>query len=60
MKLEEVVFVEEEFLYLYKKKSKKEVYVDYGTTGDIPDDVVKQYGDLTALKYVKQIIIILM
>ena len=60
MKLEEVVFVEEEFLYLYKKKSKKDVYVDYGTTGDIPDDVVKQYGDLTALKYVKQIIIILM
>ena len=60
MKLEEVVFVEEEFLYLYKKKSKKDVYVDYGTKGDIPDDVVKQYGDLTALKYVKQIIIILM
>ena len=60
MKLEEVVFVEEEFLYLYKKKSKKDVYVDYGTTGDIPDDVVKQCGDLTALKYVKQIIIILM
>ena len=60
MKLEEVVFVEEEFLYLYKMKSKKDVYVDYGTTGDIPDDVVKQYGDLTALKYVKQIIIILM
>ena len=29
-KLEEVVFVEEEFLY--KKISKKDVYVDYGAT----------------------------
>ena len=58
MKLEEVVFVEEEILY--KKKSKKDFYVDYGTTGDIPDDAIKQYGDLTTLKYVKQIIIILM
>ena len=33
-KLEEVVFVEEEFLY--KKISKKDVYVDYGATADIP------------------------
>ena len=47
-KLEEVVFVEEEFLY--KKISKKDVYVDYGATADIPQDAVKQYGDLTALK----------
>ena len=47
-KLEEVVFVEEEFLY--KKISKKDVYVDYGATADIPQDTVKQYGDLTALK----------
>ena len=41
-------FVEEEFLY--KKISKKDVYVDYGATADIPQDTVKQYGDLTALK----------
>ena len=47
-KLEEVVFVEEEFLY--KKISKKDVYVDYGATTDIPQDAVEQYGDLTALK----------
>ena len=47
-KLEEVVFVEEEFLY--KKISKKDVYVDYGATADIPQDAGKQYGDLTALK----------
>ena len=31
-KLEEVIFVEEEFLY--KKISKKDVYVDYGATAD--------------------------
>ena len=47
-KLEEVVFVEEEFLY--KKISKKDVYVDYGATAVIPQVAVKQYGDLTALK----------
>ena len=47
-KLEEVVFVEEEFLY--KEISKKDVYVDYGATADIPQDAVRQYGDLTALK----------
>ena len=33
-KLEEVAFVEVEFLY--KKISKKDVYVDYGSTADIP------------------------
>ena len=33
-KLEEVAFVEVEFLY--KKLSKKDVYVDYGATVDIP------------------------
>ena len=33
-KLEEVAFVEAEFLY--KKISKKDVYVDYGATADIP------------------------
>ena len=57
-KLEEVVFVEEESLY--KKVSKKDVYVDYGATADISQDADKQYGNLTALKQVKQIIIILM
>ena len=57
-KLEEVVFVEEEFLY--KKISKKDVYVDYGATADISQVTVKQYGDLTALKLVKRIINILM
>ena len=41
-------FVEEEFLY--KKISKEDVYVDYGATADISQVVVKQYGDLTALK----------
>ena len=43
-----MVFVEEEFLY--KKISKKDVYVDYGATAVIPQVTVKQYGDLTALK----------
>ena len=38
-KLEEVVFVEEEFLY--KKISKKDIYVDYGATADIPQLAVK-------------------
>ena len=47
-KLEEVVFIEEEFLY--KKISKKDVYKDYGATADISQDAVKQYGDLIALK----------
>ena len=48
-KLEEMVFVEEEFLY--KKISKKDVYVDYDATADhILQVAVKQYGDLTALK----------
>ena len=47
-KLEEVVFVEKEFLY--KMISKKDVYVDYGATAVIPQVAVKQYGDLRALK----------
>ena len=47
-KLSEVVFVEEEFLY--KKISKKDFYADYGTMADNPQNAVKQYGDLTALK----------
>ena len=38
-KLEEVVFVEEEFLY--KKISKKDIYVDYGATADITQLAVK-------------------
>ena len=47
-KHEEVVFVEEELLY--RKISKKYVYVDYGATTDIPEDAVKKYIDLTGLK----------
>ena len=47
-KLQEVVFVEQEFLY--EKISKKDVYVDYGATADTSQDAVKQHGDLTALK----------
>ena len=43
-KLEEVVFVEEEFLY--KKIRKKDVYVDYGATTDIPQVAVKQYMEI--------------
>ena len=42
-KLEEVVFVEEEFPY-------KKISMDYGATADILQVAVKQYGDLTALK----------
>ena len=38
-KLEEVVFVEEDFLY--KKISKKDVYVDYCATAVIPQVAVK-------------------
>ena len=45
---------------LYDKISKKDVYVDYGATADISQDADKQYGNLTALKQVKQIILILM
>ena len=43
-----MVFIEEEFLY--KKISKKDVYVDHGATAVIPQVAVKQYGDMTALK----------
>ena len=43
-----MVFVEE--VFLYKKISKKDVYVDCGATADIPQVAVKQYGDLTAWK----------
>ena len=50
-KLEEVIFVEEEFLQ--KKISYKGVYMDNGAIADIPEDAVEQYGDLTALKLVK-------
>ena len=42
-KLEEVVFVEEEFLY---KIGKKDIYVDYGATADIPQVAVKQYMEI--------------
>ena len=43
-----MVLVEEEFLY--KKISKKDVYVDYGATAVISQVALKQYGDLTTLK----------
>ena len=43
-KVEEVILVEEEFLY--KKIRKKDVYVDYGATADIPQVAVKQYMEI--------------
>ena len=43
-KIEEVVFVEKEFLY--KKISKEDLYVDYGATADIPQVPVKQYMEI--------------
>ena len=46
--LKEVLFLEEKFLY--KKITKKDVYMNYGATADIPEDAVKQYRYLTALK----------
>ena len=46
-KLEELVFVKEEFLCI--KISKKNVYVNYGDAADISEVAVKQYGDLAAL-----------
>ena len=58
-KLKEVVFVEEQFLY--KKISKKDVYVDYGTTTGISQVSVKQYSmEMTALNLAKQVIVIFM
>ena len=41
-------------------KQERRLYVDYGATADIPQSSVKQYGDSTALRQVKQIILILM
>ena len=46
-KLEEVVFVDEEFLH--KNTTNKDVYVDYSAMADIQEDAVKKYGDLTTL-----------
>ena len=43
-KLEEVDFVEEEFLY--KKISKKDVYVDYGATANISQVAVKLFMEI--------------
>ena len=34
---------------MHKKINNGEVYVDYGSTEDIPEDAVRLYGDLTAL-----------
>ena len=50
-KLEEVVFVAEEFLQ--KKISEKDVYMDYFATADIQQVGVKKYGNLAALRQVK-------
>ena len=37
--------------FLHKKINKKEVYVDYGSSEDVPEDAcsLRPYGDLTAL-----------
>ena len=47
-KVEEVVFVEEEFLQ--KKISEKDVDMDYFATADIQQVAVKKYGNLAALR----------
>ena len=47
-RLEEELFVEEEFLH--KKINYKDVYVDYSAMANTPENAVKQYGYLTALK----------
>ena len=45
--LESVVFVEEELLH---ERIKKDVSVDLTATMDIPEDAVKQYGSMVALR----------
>ena len=45
--LEEVDFAEDEFLH--NKINNKDVYVDNGTTEDIPEDANRQCGCLLAL-----------
>ena len=41
-----------EEVFLHKKINNKYMYVDYGSTKDIPEDgcSLRLYGDLTALK----------
>ena len=47
--LKKVDFTVEEFLH--KKIKNKDLYVDYGASEDIPEDVcsLRQYGDVTTL-----------
>ena len=37
--------------FLHKKINNKDVHVNYGSTGSIPEDAVRLYGDLTALNW---------
>ena len=46
--LESVVFVEEEFLH--ERIQKEDVSVDLTATMNIPEDAVKQYGSMVALR----------
>ena len=46
--LESVVFVEEEFLH--ERIQKEDVSVDLTATMNIPEDAVKQYGNMVALR----------
>ena len=41
---------EEEFLH--KKINNGDVYLDYCSTEDIPEDALRMYGDLTALNWI--------
>ena len=52
--LEELVFVDEEFLY--KRITNKDVYVNNCAIADIPTDSVEQYGDSTTLKQVTEVL----
>ena len=45
---ESVVFVEEEFLH--ERIQKEDVSVDLTATMNIPEDAVKQYGSMVALR----------
>ena len=39
--------------FLNKKINNREVYVDYGSTENIPEGALRLYGDLTALNWSK-------
>ena len=51
--LESVVFVEEEFLH--ERIQKEDVSVDLTATMNIPEDAVKQYGNMVALRWLKSL-----